>query len=205
MQLRIERSLLFYFLVLSLWKLSSIVDLTLKGFAAKMGPQQLVSCVRKIFYSERFCSLSAGAGLSGETGCGASGTLWPSGCVTPEYCPHSSFHLDHPLFPKRINVPHHYQENNTTAWHFAHFLVSFYCVTVQPGSMAEDHSQTETASPRLLTWGKTGEIFFKDLRGFSRIWSARYKQPVFCVMPKCFSAAKAKSGVCQFLRKHCLL
>ena len=70
-----------------------------------MVPQQLVSCVRKIFYSERFCSLSAGAGLSGETGCGASGTLWPSGCVTPEYCPHSSFHLDHPLFPKRINVP----------------------------------------------------------------------------------------------------
>ena len=44
------------------------------------------------------------AGLRGETGCGASGTLWPSGCVTPEYCPHSSFHLHHPLFPKRINV-----------------------------------------------------------------------------------------------------
>ena len=47
-------------------------------------------------------------------------------------------------------LTHYYQENNTTAWHFVNFLVSFYCVTVQPSSMAEDHSQTETAS-RLLT------------------------------------------------------
>ena len=48
--------------------------------------------------------------------------------------------------PRGSTYHNHYQENNTTAWHFAHFLVSFYCVTVQPGSMAEDHSQTQSAS-----------------------------------------------------------
>ena len=188
MQLRVEGSLLFHFLLLSLWKLSSIVDLTLKGFAAKMVPQQLVSCVRKIFYSERFCSLSAGAGLSGETGCGASGTLWPSGCVTPEYCPHSSFHLDHPLFPKRINVP----SSLSGKQYYSLALCAF------PGFLLLCNRATRlngwgplSDTKCISTWGKTGRVFFKDLRGFSRIWSSRYEQPVFCVLPKCIKCSKS--------------
>ena len=172
-----------------------------------MVPQQLVSCAHKIFYSERFCSLGAGAVPASAERLAAgppvlSGLLVAShrsivlillSTCTIRSSPRGSTSL----------LTHYYQENNTTAWHFVNFLVSFYCVTVQPSSMAEDHSQTETAS-RLLTWGKTGRVFFTDLRGFSRIWSARYKQPVFCVMPKCKKCGKSKFR-CRSISKKALL
>ena len=113
-----------------------------------MVPQQLVSCVCKIFYSETVCSLGAGA-LPASAERLAVGPPVLSGLLVAS---HRSIVLillstwTIRSSPRGSTYHHHYQENNTTAWHFAHFLVSFYCVTVQPGSMAEDHSQTQSAS-----------------------------------------------------------